>query len=126
MKAEQDAVIAALTAAWPQGRVYNVGAVPASPVTPYVVVSVASGTPAKYRLGSKVSSSLFRAVIQNFGKSYGETSFAAEKADAALLDKRITAAHTPCRREVATSVIRDPDGGSLLMTVHTYTFTTTV
>ena len=31
MKAEQDATKAALKAAWPQGGIYDVGAVPASP-----------------------------------------------------------------------------------------------
>lgn len=123
MKAEQDAVTAALRAAWPTGRVYDVGSVPTSPVTPYQVVSVTAGEPRNYRTGSRATSRFYRVAVQNFGKSYREVSIAAEAADDALLDERIAAAWTPCRREVATPVIRDPDGGSLLMTVHTYTTT---
>ena len=123
MKAEQDATVAALKAAWPTGRVYSAGGVPTSPVTPYQVVSVTAGTPVNYRAGSRHSSLFFRVSVQNFGKSYSEVANAAEGADLALLDKRIGPEWTPCRREVATPVIRDPDGGSLLMTVHTYTTT---
>jgi hypothetical protein len=123
VKAEQDATVAALEAAWPIGRVYNAGEVPKLPATPYQAVSVAAGTPSNYRAGSRHSSLFFRVTVQNFGRTYDEVARAAEAADAALLDKRIGPEWTPCRREVATPVIRDPDGGSLLMTVHTYTTT---
>ena len=123
MKAQQDATTAALRAAWPQGWVYDVGSVPASPVTPYIDVAVTLGTPVNYRAGSRTSARTYRATVRSFGRTFGEVSFAAEKADVALLDERIGADCSPCRAEVATSVIRDPDGGGLLMAVRTYTFT---
>lgn len=123
MRTEQAAVVAKLKAAWPQGRVYDVGAVPASPITAYLDVAVASGSPVNYRHGSRHSSLTFRAVVRSFGRDVNEVAFAAEKADAALLDERIAAGYTPCRRELSTAVTRDPDAGGLLMTVHTYTFT---
>ena len=122
MRAEQSAVKAALVAEWPQGRTYDVGSVPASPVTPYLDVAVSLGTPVQYRAGSRTQARTFRATVRSFGRTFGEVSFAAEKADAALLDERLGAGYSPCRAEVATSVIRDPDGGGLLMAVRTYTF----
>jgi hypothetical protein len=123
MKAEQDAAIAALKAGWTTGRTYDAGNVPDLPVTPYRVVSVTAGEPRNYRAGSRASSKFHRVTVQHFGKSFGEVAFASDKTEATLLDKRIGPEWTPCRREVATPVIRDPDGGSLLMTVHTYTTT---
>lgn len=125
MKAENDAAIAQLTAAGAQ-RVYPVGGVPASPVTPYWVVSVDSGTSVNYRVGSVATSSALRVVVQLFGKTFNEAAFAAEKADAAFLDKRLSGVSTtPCRREIATNVQRDPDGGALMYGLHTYTSTST-
>lgn len=121
MRAEQDATTAALRASWPGGRTYNVGEV-ASPVTPYLDVAVSLGTPVNYRAGSRTAARTYRATVRSFGRTFAEVAFAAEKADAALLDERITAEHSPCRAEVATGVIRDPDGGGLLMAVRTYTF----
>ena len=123
MKAEQDAAVAKLVAGWTTGRTYNVGEVPGSPVTPYRVVSVTAGDPRNYRTGSRASSRFIRVTVQHFGKSFSEVAFASDKTEATLLDERIGADWTPCRREVATPVIRDPDGGALLMTVHTYTTT---
>ena len=122
MKAEQDAAKAALKAAWISGRTYDMGSVPASPVTPYQDVAVNLGTPKGDRAAGISSSRSFRAVVRSFGRSFAEVSFAAEKADAALLGQRIGAGYSPCRAEVSTSVIRDPDGGGLLMAVRTYTF----
>ena len=123
MKAEHDATVAKLKASWPTGRVYNVGEVPASPTYPYLDVVVAAGDPVNYRVAPQHSSLIYRAVVRSFGRNVSEVSFAAEKADAALLNKRVAAGYAPCRRELATSVIRDPDAGGVLMTVHTYTFT---
>ena len=123
MKAEQDATVAKLRATWTTaGRIHNVGEVPASPVTPYIDVAVDGGTPRNYKVGSRHSSKFFRATVRSFGRNVAEVAFAFEKAEAALLDERIAAGYSPCRGEVSTNVIRDPDGGGLLMAVRTYTF----
>ena len=124
MLAEQSAVVAKLRATWTTaGRIHNVGEVPGSPATPYLDVAVAGGTPRNYKVGSRHSSKFYRATVRAFGKNVAEVGFAFEKAEAALLDERIAAGYTPCRGEVATTPIRDPDGGGLLMIVRTYTFT---
>lgn len=123
MKAEHDATVAKIKATWPQGRTFDVGNVPDLPVTPYHDVAVAAGTPTNYRVAPQHSRETFRAVVRSFGRDVAEVSFAAEKADAALLNKRVADGYSPCRRELASSIMRDPDGGGLLFTVHTYTFT---
>jgi hypothetical protein len=123
MKPEWDAVVTALKAAWPQGRVYYVGEVPANPVTPYQVVSIAPGDPRNYKVGSRHTAKLFRTAVQNFGRNVAEVTFAAARAETALLDERPAAGYSPARRETATLPVRDPDDGGLLMVVHTYTFT---
>lgn len=121
MRAEQAAVVAKIKTL--QSRVYDVGAVPASPTTAYLDVAVAAGSPGNYRVAPQHSTETFRAVVRSFGRDVNEVAWAAEKADEALLNKRISPDYSPCRRELATSVMRDPDGGGLLFTVHTYTFT---
>lgn len=122
MRAEQDAVVAALRLT-PQDRVYSVGEVPPTPVYPYRVVSVAAGDPRNYRTGSRTSSRFFRAAVQHFARYYADVAAVAERSDAALLDQRMLPTATPCRREIASPVTRDPDADGVLMTTHTYTFT---
>lgn len=129
MKAENDAAVAALEAAWPAGHVYRVGAVPttSAPPTPYAVVSVDSGLRRNYRGSSSATSRYYRISVQCVGASYDQAAFAAERADVAFLDNRLTIAGfaaTPCRDETATSIQRDPDGGVRMYGLRTYTFTT--
>ena len=123
MKALNDAAVAALEAVWAPGRVYRIGKVGDLPDTPYVVVGVDSGVNQNYRTGSRATSQAHRITVQVVGESYNEAAFAAEKADEAFLDKRITPDCTPCRRDVGTSIQRDPDGGALMYGLSTYTFT---
>lgn len=124
MRAETDAAIAQLVAAG-VARVYRIGAVPTSPVTPYCVLSVDAGSPRNYRTGSVATSRARRIAVQVVGKDYTEAAWAAEKADAAFLHKRLTGVNsTPCRREIATTIQRDPDGGALMYGLSTYTLTT--
>lgn len=126
MKAHQDAAVAALLAAWPSGRVYAVGAVPASPVTPYIVLGVDGGLPGNYSLASEHGSKSYRVAVQLVGKTYGEVAAVAEKADVALLDQRLIVTGfdtTPCRVEIAPKIQRDPDGGAFLYALATYTYT---
>jgi len=123
MKAQNDAAIAAAIAAWPGGQTYRVGEVPKLPATPYNVVSVDAGSPSNYRHGSRSTSRLRRIVVQSVGDTFNEAAFAAEKGEAAFLDKRIGNG-TPCRRDLAGSVQRDPNGGVLFYCLNTYTYTT--
>ena len=122
MSAESDAVVAALKTAWPAGRVYKVGEVPLSPVTPYMDVAVGRGAPRNRRHASSGSSRFFRATVRIFGKNDAELDFIV-RAETALLDKRVTPTATPCRQEITTQPMRDPDAGALLMILQTYTFT---
>lgn len=128
MREINDAAVAALGAAWVADRVYRVGQLDdlaAAPSTPYAIVSVDSGMPRNYRTGSRHSSKFYRIAVQVVGDTYNEAAFAAEKADDAFLDKRLTVTGyvcTPCRREV-TNIQRDPDGGVLMYGLTTYTFT---
>ena len=128
MKAETDAAVAALQAAWPIGRVYRVGDVPSNPVTPYVVLGVDSGASVTRRHASSGSSRLHRISAQSVGVDMAELTQAVEASTAAFLDKRLTVAGratTPCREELAADPQRDPDGGALLYALQTFTFTTT-
>ncbi len=125
MRVENAGAIAQLVAAGVQ-RAYPVGGVPTSPVTPYCVVSVDSGALQNYRVGSRATSRFTRIAVQLFGRTFDEAAFVAEKSDLAFEDKPLTVTGldtTPCRREIATNIQRDPDGGSLMYGLHTYTFT---
>lgn len=128
MKAFQDAAVARYESTWLADRVHEVGAVPASPPTPYGVVSVTSGAGTHYRVGAHGGSTSRRAVVQCVGKTAGEVAFAVEKAEAAYLGHRLAVAGhacTPMRSEVSSPVIRDPDGGALLTCTLTFTFSST-
>lgn len=118
---------AALTrgrAAWNSNQVHQVGAVPASPSTPYYVVSVGSGGGDTYTLDeTEPGTRPYRVAVVAVGKTAAEVGFAVEKADAAFVGHRLTPECTPARAEVSTPVIRDPDGGALLVCTLTYTTT---
>lgn len=124
MKAQQAAAVAALEATWNAAQVHDVGSVPASPTTPYAVVSVDSGTPGNYR-AAQHGSKAYRIAVQCFGKDVSEVGFAVEKAESAFLDKRLTITGydaTPCATEVSSPIYRDPDAGVLLLSTLTFTF----
>jgi hypothetical protein len=120
----QTAVKAALTAAAGAVPVYDLGAVPTSPATPYMVLSTDSGLPLNRRVGATSTSRLVRAAVQFFGRTYAEVAICAEKADAALEGRSLTVAGKTVRsrRDVTATVGRDPDAGGLLYGMHAYTF----
>jgi len=127
MKAFNTAAIAAQQAAWTQGRVYKLGEVPASPVTPYLVESVTAGAPGNYRARFHGSKKHY-IVVQAVGKTYDEVAFAVEKADAAFEDKALVVSGFDCTESdgedrTASTVIRDPDAGVLLTCTVLYPFT---
>lgn len=128
MKPFLDAVLTTTRAVWTvtPTRVHQVGSVPPGPATPYLVLSVSSGSAENYRMSADHGSRSYRIVAQAVGADADEVSFAVTKLDLALLDKRLTVAGfdcSPCQPEVSSPVIRDPDGGGFLTCTLTYTFT---
>lgn len=106
-------------ASWPQGRTYLVGDVPATPTTPYLVLSVTSGAPAGYSLDISHGPKMHRLVAQAFGRTADEVGFAVEKVDAAFTDQSLQVEGAECGpmagdERVASPVIRDSDVGGLL------------
>lgn len=128
MKAENTAALAALKAAWNPAQVHEVGKVPATPVTPYAVPSVGSGAAGNYSLAAEHGTKSYRIAVQVFGKSVGEVGALVDVVDNTFLDKALSVPGydtTPSAGEVSSPIIRDPDGGGLLMCLLTYTFTAT-
>jgi hypothetical protein len=116
------AAIARVQVVWTQGRVYEVGSVPATPVTPYLMLSVGSGSGENYTLDEELPGTRsHRLAVQAVGKTADEVEFAVEKADAAFLGTRLDADCTPLHPEVSSPIFRDPDAGGLLTCTVTYT-----
>lgn len=119
MRALNAAAKARAEAAWSGGRVYLLGSVPPTPVTPYLVLSVTSGAPGGYTLDVAHGYKLHRLVAQAFGNNADEVGFAVEKIDAAFTDQTLTVTGVECGpmagdERVSSPVTRDPDAGSLL------------
>jgi len=120
------AVLATARTAWNSAQVHAVGEVPATPTTPYEVLSVSSGSAENYRLSAQHGSRTYRIAIQAVGSTATEVDAVVEKAEAAFLDVSLTVAGFDCSRcqpESSSPLIRDPDGGVLLSKTITYTFT---
>lgn len=125
MLTEDEAALEMLRAAYKPAQVHEQGKVPASPVTPYAVVSVSAGATGNYRLSGQHGSRGYRVAVQCFGKTKGELGRVVDAAEAAFLDRRIDLDGfdtSPCMTEVATPVVRDPDGGGSLYCLLTFTF----
>lgn len=120
---ELDLLTARMVAAGAK-RVYKVGAVPASPVAPYAVVSLSTGTPTSARSDGRSVGLVRSIIVQNFGPSWEAVTHMARYADAAFKDQPLTEfpGDPYCTRTLATDVIRDPDGEVLLYVLHTYRF----
>lgn len=121
-----DAALTAAQTAWNTNQVHEVGDVPASPVTPYLVLSVTAPGDTNYRVGGRGGSQSAWTVVQVVGKVASEVDFGISKADAAFLGKRLTITGkkpTPARREEPSPVVRDPDAGGLLTCTLVYRFT---
>lgn len=116
--------VAAAETAWNANQVHETGGVPASPVTPYLVLSVTAPGDTNYRAGGRSGSRAAWVVVQAIGKNAGEVDFAIGKADAAFLGKRLSGS-TRTRRDDPSPLIRDPDAGGLLTCTLVYRFTTT-
>lgn len=122
MRELSTAALSAAETAWNTGQVHKLGEVPASPVTPYLVVSVGSGSGENYTLDEEdPGTRTHRLAAQAVGRDAAEVEFAVEKADLAFIGVRLDASCTPCHPEASSPIIRDPDGGGLLTCTVTYT-----
>lgn len=125
MRAATVAAAARAEAVWNAAQVHEVGGVPATPATPYLVVSATGGADENYQVDGKGGSTSHGVVVQCFGKSASEVGFALDKADAAFKGHRLTIAGfdtTAATAQLEANIYRDPDAGSLLMVTQTYAF----
>lgn len=131
MKAIHAAALARAEAVWNATQVHEIGGVPASPVTPYLALSVTGPGPGGSARsgGSNGGAAVHRTVVQAVGRTAGEVAFAVEKATAAFVGHRLVVAGkrttAPRDAEVASPVIRDPDAGGLLTCTLTFPFAVT-
>lgn len=129
MTAFTDAAVAKIKAVrTPSPRVYEPNKVPASPQTPYAVVYALGDRGDSYTLDSTYGVRFYRVVAQSFGTSEGDAGAYDEYVTAALLDESLSVAGydcTPCRIEVGSALVRDPDTGGAVGITSTFTFTAT-
>lgn len=126
MSALQDAAQAALGAA--SLRVYAENAVPSSPTYPYQTVAVTADRALAYTLDANHGVRSYRIVVRSVGRSMTSASDLDERAITALLDKRLTAPGydcDPCRQELGSALVRDPDDEGVLVITTTLTFNAT-
>lgn len=125
MRTLQQAAVDRLRTTLEDDRVHEPTAVPKSPTTPYALVSVTSGAAGNHR-GGVHGSRDHRLVVQVVGRTFGECGFVVDATETAFQDHRLQALAldvSPLNSEIASPVIRDPDGGALLTCTLTYTFT---
>lgn len=103
-------------------RVYKLGAVPASPVSPYVVVGSAPAAPqTRFNDGSGDREGRF--TVQHFGKSADVLDDLAALTFATFDAKPLPLPGAPVAwQEIATTPHRDPDTQGVLSVLHTYRY----
>lgn len=110
-------------------RRYPTNSVPPTPTYPYLVYSVAADRAEGYTLDSRHGFRFYRVILQSFGKpSLASALDIDAKATDGLLDQRLTVTGYdcgPCRLEVASAVVRDPDTTGVVGVTTTLTFTAT-
>lgn len=127
MKAFNTAAVTRAKSVWLADRVHKLGAVPATPATPYLIVSVTSQRPDNVRGDGDHGSAGYRAIAQAVGRTYDEVAFAVEKSDVAFLEGALVVPGydvTPVAGDelVSSPVIRDPDDNGLLTCTVIYPF----
>jgi hypothetical protein len=124
-------VVAAFRAALTAGgiaRVYAPEDVPNLPTYPYVVVYGGTPTPGDYSHAATSASRAWRVATLYVGTSEDSCLWLAEKAEAALLDRRLTVANKACskiKRSAGKPISPDPDVEDVSSGTDTWTFTTT-
>lgn len=101
------------------GRVYAIGAVPASPAYPYAVVGYAPNAPVT-RTADGRGNPIRRFTVQHFGRTADSVESIASLTFATFDGRPIDG--DLCTQEVATLVDRDPDDSGVLSTTHTYRY----
>lgn len=108
-------------------RRYPLGGVPAQPTYPYLVYSVAPDRDESYTLDGD-SVPFYRVVFQSFGRTLTSALDIDEKATEELRGRVLDVdGHdcSPCRREIGSAVVRDPDASGVVGVTTTLTFTAT-
>jgi hypothetical protein len=126
MSALQDAAQAALSAV--NQRVYADNAVPSAPTYPYQTVAVTSDRALAYTLDANHGVRSYRIVVRSVGRTVASAGDLDERAITTLLDKRLTASAyfcDPCRLELGSALVRDPDDEGVLVITTTLTFNAT-
>lgn len=121
-----DAAVTRAEAVWNANQVHELGKVPSTPVTPYMVLSVSGGAAAAQRSDGTHGAKAHRIVVQCVGKTAYEVGTALDKADAAFADHALVIDGYDTTRAIAeleANITRDPDGGALLTVTQTYSFT---
>lgn len=108
-------------------RRYPMGSVPVQPQYPYLVYSVSPDRDETYTLDGD-SVPFYRVVFQSFGRTLTSALDIDSKATDALRNRVLDVdGHDcgPCRREIGSAVIRDPDASGVVGVTTTLTFTAT-
>jgi hypothetical protein len=105
-------------------RAYKLGAVPSSPVYPYAVLGLDTGTPVSTRVGGDSPDLRYLLTVQMFGKVDDSVRAMATAADVAFKDATLTQLDRDpfCWRVLSTPITRDPDTGGVLYALHTYRY----
>lgn len=112
-------------------RRYPTGSVPKSPTYPYLVYSVAGDRAEAYTLDASHGVRFYRVIFQSFGRTLQSALDVDAAATEALLDRAFDPIDLPfydcgpCRLEVPSAIVRDPDAGGVLGVTTTLTFTAT-
>lgn len=125
MKPLLDATADALS---PVLRAYQTNSVPASPTYPYTAWSLAGDRPDAYTLDATHGLRFYRIISQSFGHTLASALDNDAKVTDALLDVALVATGyecTPCRIEVGSAVVRDPDNSGVVGVTTTLTFAAT-
>lgn len=106
-------------------RVYKFGSVPVmqSPIQPYVVLSLDTGTPSTYTLDSRSNSAVWL-TAQCFALTTDGARDMAKRCDLAFRDVALTnLPDSPfCNRLRGGNPSRDPDGEPLIQILHVYEY----
>lgn len=100
-------------------RVYPIGAVPATPTYPYVVMGYAPNAP-EVRDLSGSGDPLRRFTVQHFGKTADSVEAMADVTFVTFDGQQVDG--QTCEQEIASPIFRDPDDAGVLSTTHTYRF----
>lgn len=109
-------------------RLYPENGVPQNPPKPYQTIAVTPDRADAYTLDATHGMRLYRIVLRSVSSSQAGALDVDALATDALLDQRLEVAGYdcgPCRLELGSAIMRDPDDGGVLTVTTTLTFTAT-